>query len=97
MFPVGVLRLDVREQRGLVQEDLRTVDALQIGAVRQLRVSGQDVFLQLVCLAERLLAVVAHIQVLLQVSVSSRSSFLTSVPLAPQCEVFSVFTVSLKR
>uniref|UniRef100_A0A3P9MG59 Uncharacterized protein n=1 Tax=Oryzias latipes TaxID=8090 RepID=A0A3P9MG59_ORYLA len=40
VFAVGVLRFDVREQRGLVQEDLRTVDALQVGAVGQLRVPG---------------------------------------------------------
>uniref|UniRef100_A0A8D3ATH6 Uncharacterized protein n=1 Tax=Scophthalmus maximus TaxID=52904 RepID=A0A8D3ATH6_SCOMX len=92
VFAVGVLRFDVREERRLVQEDLRAVDALQVGSVRQLRVSGQDVFLQLVSLAERLLAIVAHVQVLLQVPVSS---LLPPVPLTPQCEVLSVLAVSL--
>lgn len=51
----------MREERSLVKEDLRTVDALQVGPVRQLGVSGQDVFFQLVGLTERLLAVIAHV------------------------------------
>lgn len=70
------------------------MDALQVGSVRQLGVSGEDVFLELIGLAERLLAVIAHIQVLLQVSVSSRS-FLPSILLTPQCKVLSVLAVSL--
>lgn len=94
MFAVSVLRFDMREQRSLVEKDLRTVDALQVGPVRQLGVSGQDVFLQLVGLTERLLAVIAHVQVLLQVAVSGRA-LLSSVSLAPQSEVLSVLTVSL--
>lgn len=96
MFAVGVLSFDVREERSLVQEDLGAVDALQVGSVGQLGVSGEDVFLQLVRLAESLLAVVAHVQVLLQVSVSS-GPLLPAVPLAPQGQVLSVFAVSLAR
>lgn len=96
MFAVGVLSFNVREERGLVQEDLGAVDALQVGSVGQLGVSGEDVFLQLVRLAEGLLAVIAHVQVLLQVSVSS-GSLLPAVPLALQGQVLSVFTVSLAR
>lgn len=96
MFAVGVLGFNVREERCLVQEDLGAVDALQVGSVGQLGVSGEDVFLQLVRLAEGLLAVIAHIQVLLQVSVSSRS-LLPAVPLAPQGQVLSVLAVSLAR
>lgn len=96
MFAVGVLRLDVREERCLVQEDLGAVDALQVGSVGQLGVSGEDVFLQLIRLAEGLLAVIAHIQVLLQVSVPT-CSLLPAVPLAPQGQVLSVFPVSLAR
>lgn len=61
MFAVSVLRFNMREERSLVKEDLRTVDALQVGPVRQLGVSGQDVFFQLVGLTERLLAVIAHV------------------------------------
>lgn len=95
VLPVGVLRFDMREQRRLVQEDLRTVDALQVGPVGQLRVSGQDVFLQLVRLAERLLAVIAHVQVLVQVHVSARP-LLPAVLLAPQRQMLSVLTVSLQ-
>ena len=94
MFAVGVLCFNVREERSLVQEDLRTVDALQVGPVRQLGVSGQDVFLQLVRLAERLLAVITHVQVLVQVDV--HASLLASVPLAPQGKVLSVLAVSLR-
>lgn len=96
MFAVGVLSLNVRKERSLVQEDLGAVDALQVSSVGQLGVSGEDVFLQLVRLAEGLLAVIAHIQVLLQVTVSSRS-LLPAVPLAPQRQVLSVFAVSLAR
>lgn len=96
VFAVGVLSFDVREERSLVQEDLGAVDALQVGSVGQLGVSGEDVFLQLVRLAESLLAVVAHVQVLLQVSVSS-GPLLPAVPLAPQGQVLSVFAVSLAR
>lgn len=95
MFAVSVLRFNMREERSLVKEDLRTVDALQVGPVRQLGVSGQDVFFQLVGLTERLLAVIAHVQVLLQVAVSSRS-LLSSISLAPQSEMLSVLTVSLR-
>jgi len=94
VFAVSVQRLDVREERRLVEEDVRTVDALQVGAVRQLGVSGHHVFLELVRLAERLLAVIAHIRVLLQVSVSF-GSLLPSVPLTPQREVLSVLAVRL--
>lgn len=96
VFAIGVLSFDVREERSLVQEDLGAVDALQVRSVGQLGVSGEDVFLQLVRLAEGLLAVIAHIQVLLQVSVSS-CSLLPAVPLAPQGQVLSVFAVSLPR
>lgn len=95
MFAVSVLRFNMREERSLVKEDLRTVDALQVGPVRQLGVSGQDVFFQLVGLTERLLAVIAHVQVLLQVAVSSHS-LLSSISLAPQSEMLSVLTVSLR-
>ena len=56
--------------------------------------SGQDVFLELISLAERLLAVITHIQVLLQVALSS-CSLLPSIPLAPQRKVLSVLAVSL--
>lgn len=94
MFVVSVLCFNMREERSLVKKDLRTVDALQVGPVRQLGVSGQDVFFQLVGLTERLLAVIAHVQVLLQVAVSSRS-LLSSISLAPQSEMLSVLTVSL--
>lgn len=70
------------------------MDALQVGSVGQLGVSGQDVFLELIRLAERLLAVITHIQVLLQVTISS-CSFLPTIPLTPQCKVLSVLAVSL--
>lgn len=70
MFAVGMLGFNMREEGGLIQEDLRTVDALQVSSVRQLGVSGQDMFLQLVRLAERLLTVITHIEVLLQVTIS---------------------------
>lgn len=40
-----MLCFNMREERSLVEKDLRTVDALQVGSVRQLGVSGQDVFL----------------------------------------------------
>ena len=96
VFAVGMLCLNMREERSLVEEDLRTVDALQVGSVGQLGVSGHHVFLQLVCLAERLLAVIAHVQVLLQVSVSS-CSLLPTVPLTPQGKVLSVLAVSLSE
>lgn len=96
MFAVGVLSFNVREERSLVQENLGAVDALQVSSVGQLGVSGEDVFLQLVRLAEGLLAVIAHIQVLLQVSVSP-CSLLPAVPFAPQGQVLSVFAVSLAR
>ena len=89
-----MLRFNMCEERSLVQKDLRTVDALQVGSVGQLGVSGQDVFLQLVSLAERLLAVIAHIQVLLQVALSS---FLSSIFLAPQSKMLSVLPVSLSE
>lgn len=95
VFAVGVLCLDMGEQRRLVQEDFRTVDALQVGSIRQLRVSGQDVFFQLIGLAERLLAIITHVQVLLQVTLSS-TSLLPSIPLAPQCKMLSVLAVSLR-
>lgn len=93
MFAVSVLRFNMREERSLVKKDLRTVDALQVGPVRQLGVSGQDVLFQLVGLTERLLAVIAHVQVLLQVAVRS---LLSSISLAPQSEMLSVLTVSLR-
>lgn len=84
----------MREQRSLIQKDLRTVDALQVGSVGQLRVSSQDVFFQLVRLAERLLAVIAHVQILLQVVCGS---LFPSILFIPQRKMLSVLTVSLKR
>lgn len=100
MLAVSVLRLNVREQRRLVQEDVGTVDALQVGAVGQLRVAADDVLLQLVRLAERILAVVAHVQVLVlvlvQVGLPSRP-LPSSVPLTPQRQVLTVLTVSLRQ
>ena len=98
MFAVGVLRLDVCEQRGLVQEDLGAVDALQVCAVRQLRVSGHHVLLQLVRQAEGLLAVITHVQVLVQLALSHAAAapgLLAPVPLRTQRQVLSVLAVSL--
>lgn len=65
VFAVGMLCFNMREERSLVEKDLRTMDALQVSSVRQLGVSGQNVFLQLIRLAESLLAVITHIKVLL--------------------------------
>lgn len=73
VFPVGVLCFNMSEQRRLIQKDLWTVDALQVCSVRQLWVSSQDVFFQLIRLAERFLTVITHVQILLQFNVSSRS------------------------
>lgn len=91
-----MLRFNMREERGFIQKDFRTVDALQVGPVRQLRVPGHDVFLQLIRLAERLLTIVTHVQVLLQVPLCS-CSLLPSIPLTPQCKVLSVLAMSLRK
>lgn len=96
VFAVGMLCFNMREERSLVEKDLRTMDALQVGSVRQLGVSSQDVFLELIRLAECLLAVITHIKVLLQVTISS-CSLLTPVPLTPQCKMLSVLAVSLPK
>uniref|UniRef100_A0A8C7QE01 Uncharacterized protein n=1 Tax=Oncorhynchus mykiss TaxID=8022 RepID=A0A8C7QE01_ONCMY len=41
-------RLDMGEQQALITEDLGAVDALQVGAVRQLGVAGHYVLLQVI-------------------------------------------------
>uniref|UniRef100_A0A4W4G4S8 Uncharacterized protein n=1 Tax=Electrophorus electricus TaxID=8005 RepID=A0A4W4G4S8_ELEEL len=61
---VGVRPVDVGEQGTLIAKDLGAVDALQLRSVRELRMARQNMLLQLVRLAEGLLAVVAHVQVL---------------------------------
>uniref|UniRef100_A0AAY4DV58 Uncharacterized protein n=1 Tax=Denticeps clupeoides TaxID=299321 RepID=A0AAY4DV58_9TELE len=67
VLAVGMGTVDVGQKQALVTEDLRAVDALQLGPIRELRVAGQHVLLQVVRLAEGLLAVIAHVQVLLHV------------------------------
>ncbi|KAJ1073633.1 hypothetical protein K5549_021594, partial [Capra hircus] len=60
VFLVGVGLVDVGEQRVLVDKDLGAVDALQVGLLGELGVAGEHVLLQLLGLAEGVLAVVAH-------------------------------------
>lgn len=60
VFLVGMGLVDVGQQRVLVDKDLGAVEALQVGLLGELGVAGEHVLLQLLSLAEGVLAIVTH-------------------------------------
>uniref|UniRef100_A0A8C4SNM0 Uncharacterized protein n=1 Tax=Erpetoichthys calabaricus TaxID=27687 RepID=A0A8C4SNM0_ERPCA len=62
---IGMSLVNMTEQRTLIGKNIRTVDALQIRLLGELRVATNNMLLKLLSLAEGLLAIITHEQSLL--------------------------------